>query len=46
MLIAYTNVGQGAEKVMVFYDWFGDHNICRPTFHTMDQDDFCYCFLD
>lgn len=46
MTLGYTQMGSGAEKVLVFEGWFGDYSVWEPTFKGMDTDTFTYLFMD
>ncbi len=46
MSLAYTTIGKGENKVLVFHGWFGDYSVWEPCFKAIDTDKFTYVFID
>ena len=46
MALGYTTLGQGAEHVLVFHGWTGDHTVWTPIMLALDTQTFTYVFPD
>ena len=45
-MIGHKLIGQGPRKVIVLHGWFGDHSVWAPAYRYIDEDQFCFAFLD
>ena len=46
VMIGFSKVGSGKQKVMVLHGWLGDHTVFAPIMPLLDQDLYTYVFID